>query len=200
MNPHEIFDLTQRLGITELPESEQFATLQGVTHRNIPTAAVRTYLRESGLWLISGPTSMAGAFQVALDSDQLPLQLKAALGELYSSVFGGSAESISSGSSLVIAAKLYAGWTALVQLGVATKEQCEGFYALGGGRILKDVQELEFSGLLTQGRVIQQDGNRQALYDELYNELIAPNLPPRDTDKLVDVLRTLALELERQLS
>ncbi len=119
--------------LLELPNEEAAAMAAAVSTSDIKSADVRTYFREQLLWYQINPQAMAGTIQDAIDSAQLPPELAAALGEMWSSLYGGAATRLLTNSRIEISVRIYAGITALVVVGVFSEEQLEGFYALGGG-------------------------------------------------------------------
>ncbi len=111
-----------------------------VSDSDIDSADARTFLRESGIWYRSAPLEMGGSVQAAIDSGQLPEQLTQALGEFWSSLFGGSATRLLTNSNVDIAFRILSAVTALVQVGAMTELQVIAFYNLGGGRKFIDVE------------------------------------------------------------
>lgn len=200
MTPHEIHEAITAMGLESLPAAAAAKALNPLTATDIISADVRRYLRESELWFLTGPSSMAGSFQTAIDSGQLPTPLAAALGELYSSVFGGSAETISSRTNPDIAGKFFSGWTALVQIGVATKAQCEGFYQLGGGQPFLEITAEQITK--AKSEVEKQLADQLAAeqlrieFDALWNEHASAAIDNGNRAELANGLRSIANEIE----
>ena len=186
--------------IGELTAAELVPILAPLTARDILTADVRRYFRETAIWYLSGTQQMAGAFQVAIDYGELPVELLAALGELYSSVFGGSADTLSTSTSPAIAARLFAGWEALVGSGVITADQRDGFYKLGGGRPFEsitsnDIAEARSEAELAEALAAAQV-NLQIQFDQLWNEFVSESMGNADAAGVAAGLREMADQIE----
>ena len=109
--------------------------VSSLSNKDIQTADIRTYFREQLLWYWFSPQDMAGAIQISIESGQLPVELTNALGEMWSGLFGNSATTLLTSSNLEIAQRIFSGMSALIAVGVMTTEQCEEFYAFGGGMV-----------------------------------------------------------------
>jgi len=122
--------------LLDLPSETAALYARSVTQKNIETADVRTYFREQLMWYRTDAITMAGSIQDAKAS--LPADLQLALGELWSSLFGGSATTLLTNSNIGIATRIKAGISALEEAGVVTETQSEGFFLLGDGLIFPD--------------------------------------------------------------
>lgn len=132
-------------GLLDLPNEDAANAIKAVTESDIVVADATTWMRTELLWYWSAPNVMSGAIQNALNDGTL-VDLAEALGELWSSLFGQSATVLQTNNSTEIAGRIYSGWDGLVFAGVATAEQMEQFYTLGGGLLFPnctsaDVQE-----------------------------------------------------------
>lgn len=125
----------EQYNLLDLDNETAAGIVSSISQKDIATDDIRTYFREQLLWYWSNPQTMAGGIQTAIDSDALPIELTTALGEMWSSLFGGSATKLLTNSNLEIAKRIFDGMMALVSVGVVTSAQCDGFYAFGGGLI-----------------------------------------------------------------
>ena len=125
----------EQYNLLDLDNETAAGIVSSISQKDIATDDIRTYFREQLLWYWSNPQTMAGGIQTAIDSDVLPIELTTALGEMWSSLFGGSATKLLTNSNLEIAKRIFDGMMALVSVGVVTSAQCDGFYAFGGGLI-----------------------------------------------------------------
>ena len=125
----------EQYNLLDLDNETAAGIVSSISKTDIATDDIRTYFREQLLWYWSNPQTMAGGIQTAIDSDTLPVELTAALGEMWSSLFGGSATKLLTNSNLEIAKRIFDGMMALISVGVVTSEQCDGFYAFGGDLI-----------------------------------------------------------------
>ena len=125
----------EQYNLLDLDNETAAGIVSSISQKDIATDDIRTYFREQLLWYWSNPQTMAGGIQTAIDSDVLPIELTTALGEMWSSLFGGSATKLLTNSNLEIAKRIFDGMMALVSVGVVTSAQCDGFYAIGGGLI-----------------------------------------------------------------
>jgi len=132
-------------GLLDLPNEDAASAIKAVTESDIVVADATTFMRAELLWYWSAPNVMSGAIQNGLNDGTL-VDLAEALGELWSSLFGQSATVLQTNNSTEIAGRIYSGFNGLVFAGVATAEQMEQFYTLGGGLLFPnctaaDVQE-----------------------------------------------------------
>lgn len=132
-------------GLLDLPNEDAANAIKAVTESDILVTDATTWMRTELLWYWSAPNVMSGAIQNGLNDGTL-VDLAEALGELWSSLFGQSATVLQTNNSTEIAGRIYSGWNGLVFAGVATAEQMDEFYALGGGLMFPnctaaDVQE-----------------------------------------------------------
>jgi len=137
-------ELSQR-GLLDLPNEDAANAMKAIAATNIQVPDATTWMRYELLWYWSAPDVMSGAIQTGLNDGTL-VDLAESLGELWSSLFGQSATELQTYTSTEIAGRLFAGWGGLVLAGVATQEQCDEFYLLGGGLMFPgctaaDVQE-----------------------------------------------------------
>jgi len=137
-------ELSQR-GLLEIPNEDAAAAMKAIAASDILVADATTWMRTELLWYWSAPNVMTGAIQTGLDNGTLN-ELAEPLGELWSSLFGQSASVLQTNNDTAIAGRIYAGFGGLVLAGVATQEQMDSFYQLGGGLMFPnctaaDVQE-----------------------------------------------------------
>jgi len=137
-------ELSER-GLLELSNLEAAEAIKAIAKNNIAVTDATTWMREQLLWYWASPDKMAGGIQTGIDNGTL-VDLEEALGELWSSLYGQSASVLQTYSSTEIAGRIYAGWNGLVFAGVATAEQMDSFYSLGGGLLFpncsaEDVQK-----------------------------------------------------------
>ena len=125
----------EQYNLLDLDNETAAGIVSSISQKDIATDDIRTYFREQLLWYWSNPQTMAGGIQTAIDSDVLPIELTVALGEMWSSLFGGSATKLLTNSNLEIAKRIFDGMMPLISLGIITTAQCDGFYAFGGGLI-----------------------------------------------------------------
>jgi len=130
-----LYYILEQYNLLDLDNELAASIVSSISQKDIATDDIRTYFREQLLWYWSNPQTMAGGIQTAIDSDALPAELTVALGEMWSSLFGGSATKLLTNSNLEIAKRIFDGMMALVSVGVVTSAQCDGFYAFGGGLI-----------------------------------------------------------------
>lgn len=128
--------------------AEIVAILQTLTVSNIAVDAVRVWLRENLLWFRSSPTTMGGAIQQVIDSDQTPSETKQQLGIFWSAVFGDGAQ------NLLTTVPTWAGlvWKIIQGLTQSAPDAAaliDSFYALDGGRPYKDLTVQEFAAQQT---------------------------------------------------
>lgn len=128
-----------------IPNEDAANAIKAVAAENIAVPDASTWMREQLLWYWASPDKMSGAIQAGLDNGTL-VDLEEALGELWSSLFGQSASVLQAYDSTEIAGRIYAGWQGLVFAAVATAEQMDSFYSLGGGLLFpncsaEDVQK-----------------------------------------------------------
>ena len=132
-------------GLLDLPNEDAANAIKAVTESDILVTDATTWMRTELLWYWSAPNVMSGAIQNGLNDGTL-VDLAEALGELWSSLFGQSATVLQTNNSTEIAGRIYSGFNGLVFAGVATAEQMDQFYTLGGGLLFPnctaaDVQE-----------------------------------------------------------
>ena len=120
-----------------IPNEDAANAMKTVAFADIAVPDASTWMREQLLWYWASPDKMAGGIQSGIDSGVLS-DLVEPLGELWSSLFGQSASVLQTYDSTEIAGRIYAGWNGLVSAGVATAEQMDSFYALGGGLMFPD--------------------------------------------------------------
>ena len=125
-------------------DAEKVAILQTLTVSNISVDAVRIWLRENLLWFRTSPTTMGGAIQQVIDSDQTPAETKQQLGIFWSAVFGDGAQ------NLLTTVPTWAGlvWQIIQGLTQAAPDDAalvDSFYALDGGRAYKDLTVEQFA-------------------------------------------------------
>ena len=130
-----LYYLLEKYNLLDLDNELAANIVSSLSNKDIQTADIRTYFREQLLWYWFSPQDMAGAIQISIESGQLPVELTNALGEMWSSLFGGSATTLLTSSNLEIAQRIFSGMSALIAVGVMTAEQCEAFYAFGGGMV-----------------------------------------------------------------
>ena len=140
-----LYSELEERGLLDLPNEDAANAIKAISHTDVTVAEATTWMRTELLWYWSAPNVMSGAIQVALDDGTL-VDLAEALGELWSSLFGQSAFVLQTNNSTEIAGRIYSGWNGLVFAGVATAEQMDQFYTLGGGLLFPnctaaDVQE-----------------------------------------------------------
>jgi hypothetical protein len=129
-------------------DAEKVAILRTLTVSNIAVDAVRIWLRENLLWFRTSPTTMGGAIQQVIDSDQTPAETKQQLGIFWSAVFGDGAQ------NLLMTVPTWAGlvWTIIQGLTQAAPDAAalvDSFYALDGGRPYKDLTAEQFAAQRT---------------------------------------------------
>jgi hypothetical protein len=140
-----LYDELSKRGLLEIPNEDAATAMKAVAQSDIVVADATTWMRTELLWYWSAPNVMTGAIQTGLDNGTLD-QLAEPLGELWSSLFGQSASVLQTNNDTEIAGRIYAGFGGLVLAGVATQEQMDSFYELGGGLMFPnctaaDVQE-----------------------------------------------------------
>ena len=140
-----LYDELSKRGLLEIPNEDAAIAMKAIAQSDIVVADATTWMRTELLWYWSAPNVMTGAIQTGLDNGTLD-QLAEPLGELWSSLFGQSASVLQTNNDTEIAGRIYAGFGGLVLAGVATQEQMDSFYQLGGGLMFPnctaaDVQE-----------------------------------------------------------
>jgi hypothetical protein len=130
-------------------DAEKVAILRTLTMSNIAVDAVRIWLRENLLWFRTSPTTMGGAIQQVIDSDQTPVETKQQLGIFWSAVFGDGAQ------NLLTTVPTWAGlvWQIIQGLTQAAPDAAalvDSFYALDGGRPYKELTGPEFAAQRTE--------------------------------------------------
>jgi hypothetical protein len=157
----------EQYNLLDLDNETAAGIVSSISQKDIATDDIRTYFREQLLWYWSNPQTMAGGIQTAIDSDTLPVELTTALGEMWSSLFGGSATKLLTNSNLEIAKRIFDGMMALVSVGVVTSAQCDGFYAFGGGLIAPnttaaDVQQVKDDKAAQEAAAAAEDARIEA--------------------------------------
>lgn len=125
-------ELKQR-GLLEIPNDQAAVIAGSITQSDIATADVRTLWRIQLAWYASSPTIMTGSIQAGLDDGTITGELSEALGEMFSSLFGGSATVLQTYHSSDIAARIKQAGDGLLQLMVLTPDEYQAFFNLGGG-------------------------------------------------------------------
>jgi hypothetical protein len=202
-----LYSELQKRGLLDLPNEDAANAIKAVTAMDIVVPNATTWMREEFLWYWSAPNVMSGAIQVAIDDGTL-VDLAEALGELWSSLFGKSATVLQTFNSTEIAGRMYAGFGGLVLAGVATQEQMDSFYQLGGGLMFPDctaadVQEakdLEAERIaLEQAELERQERSNQLMmeYEQARNDAgVEEALYEGDKPALIVALRDTADSLE----
>ena len=157
----------EQYNLLDIDNETAAGIISSISQKDIATDDIRTYFREQLLWYWSNPQTMAGGIQTAIDSDTLPVELTTALGEMWSSLFGGSATKLLTNSNLEIAKRIFDGMMALVSVGVVTSAQCDGFYAFGGGLIAPnttavDVQQAKDDKAAQEAAAAAEDARIEA--------------------------------------
>ena len=157
----------EQYNLLDIDNETAAGIVSSISQKDIATDDIRTYFREQLLWYWSNPQTMAGGIQTAIDSDTLPVELTTALGEMWSSLFGGSATKLLTNSNLEIAKRIFDGMMALVSVGVVTSAQCDGFYAFGGGLIAPnttaaDVQQAKDDKAAQEAAAAAEDARIEA--------------------------------------
>jgi len=176
-------------------DAEKVAILQTLTVSNIAVDAVRVWLRENLLWFRSSPTTMGGAIQQVVDSDQTPDDTKQQLGIFWSAVFGDGAQ------NLLTTVPTWAGlvWQiiqGLTQTAPDAAAMIDSFYALDGGRPYKDLTVQEFATQRTASAAQAEKDEVTQAASSLLNESINPAIASGDRAAIVTALRSAADTLE----
>ena len=129
----DLYQELEKRGLLDLPNDQAAAIAGSITKTDIATADVRTLWRIQLAWYASTPTKMAGSIQAGLDDGTITGDLAEALGEMFSSLFGGSATVLQTYNSSDIAARIKQAGDGLLALQVLTLTDYEDFFALGGG-------------------------------------------------------------------
>jgi hypothetical protein len=137
------YEKAQALELTGT-DAQIVAVLKTLTVSDIAVDAVRVWLRENLLWFRSSPTTMGGAIQQVLDSEETPSETKQQLGIFWSAVFGDGAQ------NLLTTVPTWAGlvWQIIQGLTHAAPDAAaliDSFYALDGGRPYKDLTVGQFA-------------------------------------------------------
>lgn len=153
-------------GLLDLPNEDAASAIKAVTESDILVTDATTWMRTELLWYWSAPNVMSGAIQNGLNDGTL-VDLAEALGELWSSLFGQSATVLQTNNSTEIAGRIYSGWNGLVFAGVATAEQMDQFYTLGGGLLFPnctaaDVQEAKDAKAAADAAAAAEEARLQA--------------------------------------
>lgn len=203
-----LYSELQKRGLLDLPNEDAANAIKAVTAMDIVVPNATTWMREELLWYWSAPNVMSGAIQVAIDDGTL-VDLAEPLGELWSSLFGQSATVLRTHNDTEIAGRMYAGWNGLVFAGVATSEQMDEFYALGGGLMFPnctaaDVQEakdLEAERIAleqAEQERIQRSAELTAEYEQARSDAgVEEALFEGDKPALIVALRDTADSLEQ---
>ena len=102
-----LYSFLEENNLLDLPNETAALIACSVTQKDIETSDVRTYFREQLMWYRTDAVTMAGSIQDAKPG--LPADLQTALGELWSSLFGGSATTLLTNTNLDIATRIKAG-------------------------------------------------------------------------------------------
>lgn len=164
-----LYYILEKYDLLELDNDAAAGIVSALSLRNIESSDVRTLFREELLWFWAAPNMMSGSIQVAIDNGGLPPELELATGELWSSLFGGSATVIRTESDNTIAKRIFDGIDALVILGVMSKDQCESLYALGGGLQAPDTSGADVQQ--AKDDKAAQDAADQAEHDRMQAEI-----------------------------
>ena len=160
-------------GLLEIPNEDAANAMKAIAASDIIVADATTWMRTELLWYWSAPNVMTGAIQTGLDDGTLN-ELAEPLGELWSSLFGQSATVLQTNNDTAIAGRIYAGFGGLVLAGVATQEQMDSFYRLGGGLMFPDctAADVQESKDLEAERIALEkaEEERQQRSDELNSE------------------------------
>ena len=199
-------ELSQR-GLLEIPNEDAANAMKAIAATDILVPDATTWMRHELLWYWSAPDVMSGAIQTGLDDGTL-VDLAEALGELWSSLFGQSATVLRTYTSTEIAGRIYSGFNGLVFAGVATTDQMNEFYSLGGGLMFPDctaadVQEakdLEAERIALE-QAEQERMERSAALTEEYEQArsdagVEEALYEGDKPALIVALRDTADQLE----
>lgn len=113
----------------------------GVTVRKVPLKELKWYLRDQGLIYRGVDVPYIGPFAELVRSEQTPEELRGGLIDFITHVFG--TDEYLDTTDYVIAARGVAMLAGLIQAGVMTPEQRDGFYQLGGGLKFAGVTEAD---------------------------------------------------------
>ncbi len=113
----------------------------GVTVHKIELAELRWYLRDQGLIYKGVDVPYVGPFAELVRSEQTPSELRLGLTDFITHTFG--TDKFLDTTDYVIAARGVAMLAGLIQAGVMTTEQRDGFYTLGGGLKFADITEAD---------------------------------------------------------
>lgn len=194
-------------GLLDLPNETAANAIKAISNTDVTVAEATTWMRTELLWYWSAPNVMSGAIQVGLNDGTL-IDLAEALGELWSSLFGQSAFVLQTNNSTDIAGRIYTGFNGLVFAGVATTEQMDEFYALGGGLMFPDctAADVQQAKNLEAERIAleQAEQERQERSDQLNSEYFLASeqagveeaLYEGDKPALIVALRDTADQLE----
>ena len=204
----DLYNELKQRGLLEIPNDQAAAIAGSITQADIPTADVRTLWRVQLAWYAKSPTVMSGSIQAGLDDGIIIGELAEALGEMFSSLFGGSATVLQTYASSDIAARIKQAGDGLLALQVLTLDEYQQFFALGGGFAFPgctaaDVQEakdLEAERIALE----QAEQERQERSDELTAEYqsasesagVEEALYEGDKPALIVALRDTADQLE----
>ena len=200
-------ELEQR-GLLAEPNETAAAIMAYIPATDIATADVRALWRTQNLWYMTSPTTMGGEIQWAIEVETITGELAAALEEMYSSLFGGSATVLRVYSNTDISARIAQAAQGLLQLQVITIDQVNEFYGLGGGLqfpncTAADVQEakdLEAERIALE-QAEQERMERSAALTEEYEQArsdagVEEALYEGDKPALIVALRDTADQLE----
>ena len=129
----DLYNELKQRGLLEIPNDQAAAIAGSITQADIPTADVRTLWRVQLAWYAKSPTVMSGSIQAGLDDGIIIGELAEALGEMFSSLFGGSATVLQTYASSDTAARIKQAGDGLLALQVLTLDEYQQFFALGGG-------------------------------------------------------------------
>lgn len=188
------YEKSEALGLIGT-DAEKVAILRTLTVSNIAVDAVRIWLRENLLWFRTSPTTMGGAIQQVIDSDQTPVETKQQLGIFWSAVFGDGAQ------NLLTTVPTWAGlvWQIIQGLTQAAPDAAalvDSFYALDGGRPYKDLTVEQFAAQRTAAAEQAEKQIVSQAAATLINESVNPAIASGDRAAIVASLRSAADALE----
>jgi hypothetical protein len=183
------YQKSEALGLTGT-DAEKVAILRTLTVSNIAVDAVRIWLRENLLWFRTFPTTMGGAIQQVIDSDQTPVETKQQLGIFWSAVFGDGAQ------NLLTTVPTWAGlvWQIIDRLTQAAPDTAalvDSFYALDGGRPYKDLTVQEFAAQRTAAKVEAAATATRSELTQLFHSYLNAVGTDEQADRKADLLAAL---------
>ena len=171
-------------------DAEKVAILRTLTVSNIAVDAVRIWLRENLLWFRTSPTTMGGAIQQVIDSDQTPAETKQQLGIFWSAVFGDGAQ------NLLTTVPTWAGlvWQIIQGLTQAAPDAAalvDSFYALDGGRPYKDLTVEQFGAQRTAFEAAAAATAARTALTQLFHAYLNAIGTDEQADRKADLLAAL---------